>query len=294
MAPTDVHELALSEDPVRYLWRFGFRPPSCRLVLSFNLEGHSEVDGHTMYKILCKIGSTPQSGPNSANAANDIVWTRQARLADLREQLHDPLKDASPEEYKRIFKNTPFAAHGGIPGTTDRLSAWMAALASWCSTPSSIPASTMSLILRFLQAPVPYSSEQELVETFGRCDECAHHTGSIRIKACRVCQGHQEGRQKETAAMKFVKSVKTVQYGLRVDKEIRAAREHRIAGERLAAGQHSGAQEAQAGQELLDSGDMWASDEQPGAQEVEGCKELRALGAEELPSDGNGNIIVSM
>lgn len=275
MAPADVHEHALSEDPTRYLWRFGFRPPSCKPVLSLKLEGHTEVDGHTMYKILCEIRSTPQSGPNSASSAHDIVWTRQARLAELREQLHDPLKDARPEEYKHIFRNTPFASHGGIPGTSDRLSAWMATLASSLNTSPSVPPTFMSLILRFLQAPVPYSSEQELVDTFGRCEKCAHHTGSNRIKACRVCEGHQ--------------------YGLRVATEIRAAREreHRIAGDHLAAGQQSGAQK-RAGEELNGSGDIWASDEHPGVQKVDACEELRALGAEQNPSDGNEKIFVSM
>eukprot|EP00930_Biecheleria_cincta_P061918 TRINITY_DN47466_c0_g1_i1.p1 TRINITY_DN47466_c0_g1~~TRINITY_DN47466_c0_g1_i1.p1 ORF type:complete len:291 (+),score=51.57 TRINITY_DN47466_c0_g1_i1:55-927(+) len=290
MAPADVHECALSEDPARYLWRFGFRPPSRRPVITLTLQGHAEVDGRTMYKILCKIRSMPQSGPNSANSAHDIVWTRQARLADLREHLHDPLKDARPEEYKRIFKNTPFASRGGIPGTTDRLNAWMATLASWCTTPHSMPASTISFILRFLQAPVPYSSEQELVETFGKCEECAHHTGSIRIKACRDC----ECRQEETAAMKLVETVETVKYGLRVAEEIQAAREHRVSREHLAAGEHSGMREPQAGEELFGSGEMYVPGKHQGAQQVEACEELRALGADELPSDGNDHIFVSM
>lgn len=260
MAPTDLQERALSECTERYLWRFGFRPPKCRPVVAFQVKGHSEVDGHTLYNVLCKIRREPASGPNSAHGIHEIDWTRQVRLADLREQLHDPLKDAMPEKYKRIFQNTPFASRGGAPGTTDRLDAWMSTLATWCNT-EDMEASTVSLILRFLQPPVPDSSERELFDTFGRCEKCDHHTGSFRLKACRVCLGLEE----ETLAEKFIRSVNTIQSGLRVAKAFQAAGDRRLDRERLAAGKHSG-------------GGGYHSDEHPSAQQQRGGEELRALG----------------
>eukprot|EP00931_Biecheleriopsis_adriatica_P002321 TRINITY_DN10307_c0_g1_i3.p1 TRINITY_DN10307_c0_g1~~TRINITY_DN10307_c0_g1_i3.p1 ORF type:complete len:299 (+),score=66.22 TRINITY_DN10307_c0_g1_i3:37-897(+) len=276
MAPVDVQELALSEDPERYLWRLGFRPPKYMPILTLTVEGHAEVGGHTMYNISCEIHCPPQNEKHSVHQApRDIVWTHQARLADLREHLHDPVKGVMAERYKDFFGNTPFAAHGGVPGTTGRLNAWMATLASVLNK-RSLSSRHKCQILRFLKAPVPESSDQELLDEFGKCEECSKHTGSIRLRACRVCEGIQE----ETMAMKLIRSIKTVQFGLRVAGEFRAAGERRAAKdcqELSVAGDHPGARgggdEHPGADELRALGEQWGSDQHRRAEELRAAEE---------------------
>eukprot|EP01062_Namystynia_karyoxenos_P063405 TRINITY_DN56207_c0_g1_i1.p3 TRINITY_DN56207_c0_g1~~TRINITY_DN56207_c0_g1_i1.p3 ORF type:complete len:237 (+),score=37.05 TRINITY_DN56207_c0_g1_i1:117-827(+) len=82
---------------------------------SVTVAGHHEHGGHTLYHLVC-------------TGLSDERWVLPRRLADIRSQLHGPVKEALGAEYPRIFHTTRFAQYGGIPGTTERLNAWLRTL----------------------------------------------------------------------------------------------------------------------------------------------------------------------
>merc|ERR1711924_88808 len=58
-----------------------------------------------------------------------MQWICKKRLSNIRDNLHDPIKDCMFDLYAVHFGATPFAHHGAPPGTTGRLNAWLGSLA---------------------------------------------------------------------------------------------------------------------------------------------------------------------
>lgn len=107
--------------------------------------GHEEIDGHTQYHIRCTLcNAKPDTTPPS-------VWGCWRRLRELRD-LHDIVKQTLGETYSSVFGETPFARHGGFPGTTARLHAWLGTLAS-CINSGRFSSEGCSQALRMLGAP---------------------------------------------------------------------------------------------------------------------------------------------
>merc|ERR1711957_150162 len=73
--------------------------------------------------------------------------------------------------YESHFAEAPFARHGGLPGTSTRLAAWLGALAS-CANNGALDPELHAYVLRFLHAPVPEDSDMALLKAVGRCTVC--------------------------------------------------------------------------------------------------------------------------
>eukprot|EP00929_Paragymnodinium_shiwhaense_P116756 TRINITY_DN8660_c0_g1_i1.p2 TRINITY_DN8660_c0_g1~~TRINITY_DN8660_c0_g1_i1.p2 ORF type:complete len:191 (+),score=41.04 TRINITY_DN8660_c0_g1_i1:84-656(+) len=121
--------------------------------LSVSVTGHEEEHSCTMYQLSCSLTGCGATGPNDKDAAS-MEWHCQKRLCDLREFLHDPLKDAMEADYSVTFGDTPFARHGGLPGTTDRLRAWFLSLTTCMNTAGTLSPDLRATVLRFLETPI--------------------------------------------------------------------------------------------------------------------------------------------
>eukprot|EP00747_Dinoflagellata_sp_TGD_P032906 gnl/TRDRNA2_/TRDRNA2_136280_c0_seq3.p1 gnl/TRDRNA2_/TRDRNA2_136280_c0~~gnl/TRDRNA2_/TRDRNA2_136280_c0_seq3.p1 ORF type:complete len:204 (-),score=34.83 gnl/TRDRNA2_/TRDRNA2_136280_c0_seq3:56-667(-) len=135
LEPTDV-----------YLAKTGCMSDGRLLPLDVSVDGHVEKDGCTMYLLCCKLGHAEADGRPAAS------WSCQKRLCDIREVLHDHVKDALGAAYHHRFGESPFARHGGLPGTTTRLQAWFKALAT-CMNEGILEANLCAYVLRFLVTP---------------------------------------------------------------------------------------------------------------------------------------------
>lgn len=148
----------VSEDLVSYLRSYSYAaesstqwcaaPASClgKPVLRLVLDGHCEVVGHTYYSLQCAL--------SSGKPALCLAWPVQKRLTQLREELHDIVKDGLGKSYADLFAQAPFARRGGVAGTTGRLQTWLEILAS-CINEHSAPPSLVATVLRFLDTPAP-------------------------------------------------------------------------------------------------------------------------------------------
>lgn len=120
--------------------------------LEIQVAGHEEREGHTWYQLNCSLlhgGGTVGS--------RTLQWRGYWRLAQLREGLHNPVRERlSHDAYRKIFHGAPFALRGGPRGTTQRLRGWCGALSS-CINQQLCPPSIVWLSLRFLQVPEPRS-----------------------------------------------------------------------------------------------------------------------------------------
>lgn len=168
-----------AEAPDRYLLRFGYvntRDGKALPQLGINIDGHEEEDGHTYYMFSCTLRVTQAGGSGKFSST---TWSCRHRLCDVRETLHDAFKAALGQQgYEASFGETPFARHGGPPGTTARLKAWFGSLAS-CMNNGSLEPQVMVHVLRFLQAPPPEDGEtrvrhadQAALRKAGRCMVC--------------------------------------------------------------------------------------------------------------------------
>jgi len=112
------------------------------------IDGHREKGrpSHTWYAIIGKVQVTP--GETSSTRR----WVVERRLAHIRALLHDPVKREMGKDYDFHFKGAHFAHHGGPPGTTARMEAWLGKLARAIYAGEVSPALVAS-ILRFLEAP---------------------------------------------------------------------------------------------------------------------------------------------
>jgi len=136
------------KNPIECLAQLGYGQGHELPRLAISVEGHHEEHGCTMYGIDVSLS---QKG-------GVTTWHTTKRLCDLREQIHDPVKDVLGEEaYPMHFGETPFAHFGGVPGTTERLRYWLQALGS-CINQGALDIKMIGVVLNFLEAPMPEPS----------------------------------------------------------------------------------------------------------------------------------------
>ncbi|CAK9013131.1 Hypothetical protein SCF082_LOCUS11795 [Durusdinium trenchii] len=112
--------------------------------LEILVRQHEEEYGHTWYRLDCTI---------QYPGAETYVWYTSKRLRHFRERLHDRLKEElCPEDYEQLFASAPFARHGGLSGTTKRLSAWCGTLARSLSQ-EEFSQQLLVLVLCFIDTP---------------------------------------------------------------------------------------------------------------------------------------------
>lgn len=115
--------------------------------LTLTMLGHKEIENHTFYEIRCQLESKPSLSLN---------WCVHRRLAHLREGLHDFVQGRLGSDYDAVFGETRFARHGGLPGTTARLQAWLEKLAIHMNEGAAPPV-IVAQVLHFCEAPKPPS-----------------------------------------------------------------------------------------------------------------------------------------
>eukprot|EP00929_Paragymnodinium_shiwhaense_P058444 TRINITY_DN29264_c0_g1_i1.p1 TRINITY_DN29264_c0_g1~~TRINITY_DN29264_c0_g1_i1.p1 ORF type:complete len:362 (-),score=58.49 TRINITY_DN29264_c0_g1_i1:370-1455(-) len=144
--------------------------------------GHQEHAGYTWYFVDCELvqGSSMDDWLSmniadeeqnvsgtwlesaSIGSGRRLAWRAPRRLAQIRESLHDPVRQTlDDDEYEEVFADAPFALRGGWPGTTARLCHWLSTLACAINcggVPPSIAALTL-LFFRGTYAPEPAVSE---------------------------------------------------------------------------------------------------------------------------------------
>lgn len=107
----------------------------------------------TPSKTSLESGESAVTVASLASESSGRAWRCGRRLCDIRENLHDVLvHEMGREAYSLIFAATPFARHGGLPGTTDRLRRWFQTLASSINDGRLEPR-LCALALAFLGAP---------------------------------------------------------------------------------------------------------------------------------------------
>merc|ERR1712194_79970 len=180
-------------------FRFGYEEGGGkRPSLGINLESHEEENGHTLYFLACALSN--HAGPEGGFSTT--AWSCKHRLRDLREYLHDEIKDVlGPDSYEAHFGETPFARYGGVPGTTQRLSEWLTSLAS-CFNTGCLEAADAAQMLRFLGAPIPAGSDdtlrlhdEQIWRSQGRCFRCTvalqHEDQDAADGLCQRCSDVQ-------------------------------------------------------------------------------------------------------
>jgi hypothetical protein len=154
-------------DPATYLGYYGYeaesshkwakvschRPcPELRIVLGGHSEQSTEYSAakylvrHTYYSIQFHF--------SCEKPPLRLEWNVQRRLAQLREELHDIVKEELGKEYATVFAQAPFAKRGGPAGTTGRLQTWLQALAA-CVNEQSMPPGLVAKVLQYFGAPLP-------------------------------------------------------------------------------------------------------------------------------------------
>eukprot|EP00444_Apocalathium_aciculiferum_P001701 CAMPEP_0183399272 /NCGR_PEP_ID=MMETSP0370-20130417/11824_1 /TAXON_ID=268820 /ORGANISM="Peridinium aciculiferum, Strain PAER-2" /LENGTH=327 /DNA_ID=CAMNT_0025580401 /DNA_START=18 /DNA_END=1001 /DNA_ORIENTATION=- len=130
---------------------------------SAEAPGHEEHGGHTWYMIDCHVeglseaalvlqGQRGRSHQTWRLEDREMKWRSPRRLVQLRECLHDPVKDSLGDDYPRYFGETPFAKHGAPRGTTQRLAAWLAKLTELVNA-GTLPPNLLARTLVFLHGP---------------------------------------------------------------------------------------------------------------------------------------------
>merc|ERR1712217_285678 len=143
-----------------------------------------------MYIFACSLcKDVPMMEPDME--PNEIAWVSKVRLCSLREQLHDRVKEALGPAYHVHFNETPFAYHGGLPGTTTRLKRWLTTLAK-CFNEAILSPPLAAEVLRFFQAPVPTDSDAALLHVMGRCQVCTLPVESSNDENCQRCKTNSE------------------------------------------------------------------------------------------------------
>eukprot|EP00930_Biecheleria_cincta_P100840 TRINITY_DN92465_c0_g1_i1.p1 TRINITY_DN92465_c0_g1~~TRINITY_DN92465_c0_g1_i1.p1 ORF type:complete len:278 (+),score=44.22 TRINITY_DN92465_c0_g1_i1:50-883(+) len=117
-------------------------------ILRMEVDGHEEIDGHTWYSMSCELRDSIEARTS---------WKTRRRLASLREDLHDRVKEHLGKDYAEHFVKTPFAIKGGLPGTTARLGAWFQTLAELVNDGRASP-TVVALLLQYLEAPMTLSA----------------------------------------------------------------------------------------------------------------------------------------
>lgn len=154
---------AIEPDPISFLRSFGYAAASAsRLTegddeealqsmptIGLSVRSHIEVHDHTWYVLECSL-LCPQP---AAAKPTERRWRAKRRLQHLRASLHNPVRQQLEGHiYSEHFGAAPFASYGGLPGTTARLDAWLASLAS-CINAAACPPSLLAQVLQFLEPP---------------------------------------------------------------------------------------------------------------------------------------------
>ncbi|CAE8715894.1 unnamed protein product [Polarella glacialis] len=201
----NIETRAVEEPPERYLWRFGYR------------LDHAEPEqlgyhqGHTLYEMECEL-----KWDDPSCELRILEWKFRARLADLREKMHETVKKDLGGKYSRFFGATQFAQHGGMPGTTERLKAWMKSLAR-CTNNGQLSPEALTVVLRYLRIPVPPISDDELQAFFGKCQECEMHTGLPSLSDCGVCSANRERAERRELLKKRREEIRGRCHPRRID-----------------------------------------------------------------------------
>jgi len=157
----------VENDNCRFLLIYGFKladahhwkevPFASGPHLDLSVEEHVLRAGHNWYNVKCKMSGLPDG--------MCIEWMAPRRLAQLRLDLHDRVKDLfGVIAYEEKFQNSRFAKFGGPTGTTARLNAWLGVLASIINNGVAKP-SVATVALVFLAAPLPEVIEPPTLET---------------------------------------------------------------------------------------------------------------------------------
>lgn len=137
-----------------YLRRFSYAASSAEVwadetqpVITLGvIDGHKEKGEpttHTWYALQCCLKFPGEK---------TWRWQVERRLAHMRALLHAPVRSALGKAYDEHFQGAHFARHGGPPGTTARLEAWLAAYAGAINS-SKVSPVLVAATLRFLEAP---------------------------------------------------------------------------------------------------------------------------------------------
>eukprot|EP00931_Biecheleriopsis_adriatica_P106827 TRINITY_DN81202_c0_g1_i1.p1 TRINITY_DN81202_c0_g1~~TRINITY_DN81202_c0_g1_i1.p1 ORF type:complete len:206 (+),score=46.30 TRINITY_DN81202_c0_g1_i1:26-619(+) len=163
---------AAQETTRDYLNRVGFGDPDqgegLQAELHVTVQRHLEWDGHTQYVVRCRLDFSDDVSPS-------IDWFCWKRLLNLRDDLHDKVKEDLGSSYAKHFGDTPFAKFGAPPGTTERLDGWMESLAK-CVNSRSLPADTLAFVLRFLELPWQVGRRPQSAHSAGR--QAGYHAGA--------------------------------------------------------------------------------------------------------------------
>lgn len=120
--------------------------------LTLTMYGHAEIDDHTCYRFRCELDTqVGGAGPRCAPSLS-LKWGVQRRLAHLREGLHDIVQSCLGDGYHKVFGEARFARHGGPPGTSARLEAWLAKLVLHVNDGTAAP-EIVAQVLHFFEVP---------------------------------------------------------------------------------------------------------------------------------------------
>lgn len=111
--------------------------------LTLTMYGHAEIDDHTCYRFRCELDTQPSLS---------LKWGVHRRLAHLRKGLHDIVQSCLGDGYDKVFGEARFARHGGPPGTSARLEAWLAKLVLHVNDGTAAP-EVVAQVLHFFEVP---------------------------------------------------------------------------------------------------------------------------------------------
>jgi len=142
--------------------------------IDIRVTGHHEENRHTWYHVEMNL---------AIQGTRSLKWKVARRLVHLRLELHDCVKNNLGQNYSKCFASTPFAHKGGLRGTTARLNAWCASLAS-CMNQFACSPKLVMLVLNFLEVPEP-PSVMGMAKCMGSsaADKIWNAAGTIRDKA---------------------------------------------------------------------------------------------------------------
>jgi len=154
-----------TEDPRRFLWRFGYFRGPPQPELTVDVTGHSDYSGSSWlpgqekeeYSVACTLRW------NSRADTRVLQWKTKMKLSYMRARLHDRIKKEMGPEYNEHFQETRFAHLGGMKGTTTRLRNWFQTLTGLANE-GHLKTELLAMLLRELQVPIPEKSDEELDE----------------------------------------------------------------------------------------------------------------------------------
>jgi hypothetical protein len=170
--------------------------------LQIRITSHFEAKGHTYYSFDCSLSMSSKLAPY-------LSWKGKRRLQHLRKGLHDVAKRELGSTYKIYFKDTPFARHGGLRGTTQRLDTWCCQLTE-CINARVVPPVVVAQTLKLLDAPQlsvdlcqdTQESNKDLVGA-SRGDSCASASttdAELTEETASECSSYESDFESESEA----------------------------------------------------------------------------------------------